>query len=116
MATKNGTPQVSPVAQIRALHDRLIRAEVLVADNRVHPAVNLPGHYIVQGNAGFYVINGECHCADATNRTDLLKGYCKHRLAALVYAEQMDSSKDLASNESPQKDEGLAEKLADLYS
>jgi hypothetical protein len=111
MATKNGTPQVSPVAQIRALHERLIRAEALVAENRVHPVVNLPGHCVVQGNTGFYVVNGECHCPDATNRSNLLKGFCKHRLAALVYAEQMQDIKDMA----PQKDEGLEEKVNDLY-
>ncbi len=112
MATKNGTPQVSPVAQIRALHDRLIRAEVLVADNRVHPAVNMPGHYIVQGNAGFYVVNGECTCPDATNRTDLVKGYCKHLLATLVYAEQMP---DMAPNESPESNEEHQRRVDDLY-
>jgi hypothetical protein len=41
------------------------------------------------------LVNGECRCPDATNRIDLVKGFCKHRLTALLYAEE--------------------EKLADLY-
>ena len=81
MTTTNGTPTISPVAQIRALHDRLFKAEALVASGKVHPAVNMPGHYIVEGNAGFYVVNGTCCCDDAANRSELIKSYCKHRLA-----------------------------------
>ena|ERR687895_287806 len=118
-------PQVSPVAQIRALHDRLVRAEALVAANKVHLVVNMPDHYIVEGNTGFYVVNGSCVCDDATNRFDLTKGHCKHRLAALLYAEQQakaetaQTSKAKANGkakaESP-KDNELESKVAELYS
>jgi hypothetical protein len=34
MTTTNGTPTISPVAKIRALHDRLVKAEALVASNK----------------------------------------------------------------------------------
>jgi hypothetical protein len=34
------------------------------------------------------LVNGECRCADAVNRVELIKGLCKHRLASMVYAEQ----------------------------
>jgi predicted nucleic acid-binding Zn finger protein len=113
MATTSN-PQINPIAQIRALHDRLARAEELVAEGKVHPVVNMADHYIVQGSQGYYLINGSCTCPDFTNRTDLIKGYCKHRLSALLYAEQQaqaettHASKPKAKKaESSQKDEEL---------
>jgi hypothetical protein len=117
-------PQVSPLAQIRALYDRLARAEALVAANKVHPVVNMPNHYIGEGNAGFYVVNGSCCCDDATNCVDLTKGHCKHRLAALLYAEQVvqaetpKASKPKAKanyNDSSPRAEELESKVAELY-
>jgi hypothetical protein len=86
--TTNITPTISPVAQIEALYDRLSRARTLVADGKVSPVYGMAEHYIVEGSSAKYLVNGECLCPDATNRTELLKGFCKHRFAALLYAEQ----------------------------
>jgi hypothetical protein len=44
-------------------------------------------HYIVEGKEAKYLINGSCICPDAANRPEL-KGLCKHKLAATIYAEQ----------------------------
>jgi hypothetical protein len=76
-------------------------------------------HYIVEGSNARYLVNGECRCPDATNRIDLVKGFCKHRLAALVYAEQLAKAGKSKANgkakaESP-KDEALEAKINDLY-
>jgi hypothetical protein len=119
MTTTNGTPQVSPVDQIEALYDRLSRARTLVANNKVHPIYGMADHYIVEGSNARYLVNGECRCPDATNRIDLVKGFCKHRLAALVYAEQLAKAGKSKANgkakaESP-KDEALETKINDLY-
>jgi hypothetical protein len=110
--TTISTPQVTSIAQIRALHDRLIKAEALVANNKVHPVYGLANHYFVEGSHDRYLVNGECVCPDATNRIELIKGLCKHRLAAMVYAEQADQPQTKA--ESP-TDSGLEQKIADLF-
>jgi hypothetical protein len=47
MATTNSTTTVFPVAQIKALHDRLIKAEALVANGKDHPVYGLANHYFV---------------------------------------------------------------------
>ena len=60
MTTTNGTPQVFPVAQIRALHDRQVKAEALVASGKVQEVYGMPDHYIVQGTKAFYLVNGSC--------------------------------------------------------
>jgi hypothetical protein len=91
----------------------------LVAQDKVHPVVNLADHYIVEGTQGFYLVNGTCECADATNRVELIKSYCKHRLAALLYAEQAaqtgkPKATRKATAESPQ-DQELTQKVNDLY-
>jgi hypothetical protein len=119
MATTNVTPQVSSIAQIRALHDRLIKAESLVTANKVHPVVNMPDHYVVEGTAGFYIVNGACCCNDAATRNDLIKGHCKHKLAARLYAEQhaqTDTPKATrkVTADSP-RDKELEAKVSDLY-
>jgi hypothetical protein len=116
----NSNPQISPIAQIRALHDRLLKAESLVTENKIHPVVNMPDHYVVNGTAGFYIVNGSCCCNDAANRNELIKGHCKHRLAALLYAEQVAQGESpkatrKASAKSLQKDEELESKIDDLY-
>jgi predicted nucleic acid-binding Zn finger protein len=117
MTTPNSAPQVNPIAQIKALHDRLIKAEALVAEGKVNPLVNLSDHYIVEGSQGYYLVNGTCECADFTNRSDLIKTYCKHRLAALLYAEQADRPKATRKSkaESPERDEDLTRKINELY-
>jgi hypothetical protein len=78
----------------------------------------------VEGNAGFYVVNGSCCCNDATNRVDLTKGHCKHRLAALLYAEQVIQAETpkaskpkvkAKDNGSSPRAEELESKVAELY-
>ena len=118
--TTISTPQVTSIGQIRALHDRLVKAEALVAANKVHPVVNMSDYYVVEGNAGFYIINGACCCDDAINRNELIKGHCKHRLAAMVYAEQQAKAEPpkatpTAETASPERDEELRQKVDDLY-
>jgi hypothetical protein len=121
MATTNGTPTVSPVARIEALYDRLTRARALVADNKVHPVYGVAGHFIVEGKEAKYLVNGACNCPDATNRTELLRGYCKHKLAALIYAEQQALADNAQVAEtinkvtSPESERSLEDKLEDLY-
>jgi hypothetical protein len=88
MTTTSSIPTVSPIVQIETLYDRLSKARALVANGKVHPVVNMPSHYAVEGNVGFYIVNGSCCCNDAAKRSELIKGHCKHRLAALLYAEQ----------------------------
>jgi hypothetical protein len=85
--TTTSTATVSPIAQIKALHHRLLKGEELVANGKVSPVVNMPDHYVVEGNAGFYLVNGSCCCEDATNRQELIRGYCKHRLAVELFKE-----------------------------
>jgi predicted nucleic acid-binding Zn finger protein len=116
--TANTTPQVSTIAQIEALYDRLSRGRTLVAHNKVHPIYGMANYYVVEGSNAQYLVNGSCNCPDATNRVELTKGLCKHRLAAMVYAEQLAKAETPTATpktaESPQ-DEELASKIADLY-
>jgi hypothetical protein len=121
MTTTSTAPQVSTITQIRALNDRLIKAESIVSANKVHPVINMPDHYVVEGNAGFYIVNGTCCCNDAASRNDLIKGHCKHKLAALPYAEQQKKAETSTPQavhkpkaESPQGEE-LERKVSDLY-
>jgi hypothetical protein len=114
--TTTENPQVSPIAQIRALHDRLVKAEELVAKGKVEPIYNMPRHFVVQGKDTCYLVNGSCNCPDATHRIELLKGYCKHRLAALLFAEQQGiTAPSTSENASPETDRTLEDQLADLY-
>jgi hypothetical protein len=71
----------------------------------------MPGHHIVEGNAGFYVVNGTCCCDDAANRSDLIKGYCKHRLVAVLYAEQQGGTAPATL----EPDRSLEDQLEDIY-
>jgi hypothetical protein len=87
--TTNVTLDISPVAQIRALHDRLTRAEELVASNKVHSIIGMDNYYAVESSKGdYYLVNGSCSCPDSEYRDELHKGWCKHKLAAVVYTEQ----------------------------
>jgi hypothetical protein len=119
MTTTNSAP-VSPIAQIEALYDRLSRAKTLVANGKVHPIYGMADHYIVEGSNARYLVNSDCRCPDATNRVELTKGLCKHRLAAMVYAEQLtqvgkaETPQANGKAESPQ-DEELERKVNDLY-
>ena len=119
MTTTNGTSTVSPIAQIEALYGRLIKAKTLVANGRVSLVYGMTDHYIVEGSSAKYLVNGECLCPDATNRSEVLKGFCKHRFAALLYAEQTahtsKSKATLTTAEPSERDEGLEHKVSDLY-
>jgi hypothetical protein len=121
--TTNGTPTVSPVTRIEALYDRLTRARTLIADNKVHPVYGMADHYIVEGAEAKYLVNGSCVCPDSVNRPEL-KGLCKHKLAATIYAEQQaalaESPKVVkavqqAKTGPPESERTLEDQLDDLY-
>jgi predicted nucleic acid-binding Zn finger protein len=116
--TASSKPQVSPIARIEALYDRLTRARTLVADNKVHPVYGMDDHYFVEGKEAKYLVNGSCICPDSVNRPEL-KGLCKHKLAALVYAEQEAKAQNLQVSEpttaKAESDRSLEDQLADLY-
>src|ERR687892_1298299 len=120
--TTNGTPTVSPIARIEALYDRLTRARTLVADNKVHPVYGMADHYFVEGGEAKYLVNGSCICPDSVNRPEL-KGLCKHKLAATIYAEQQtlaDNPKvakatNKAITAKAESDRSLEDQLEDLY-
>jgi hypothetical protein len=121
MTVTSSTPTASPIAQIEALYDRLSRARTLVAGSKFHPVVNMPDLYVVEGSAGFYIVNDTCCCNDAASRNDLIKGHCKHKLAALLYSEQQSQAENntpkatrKAQADSP-RDEELESKVPDLY-
>jgi hypothetical protein len=121
MATTSN-PQISPIARIEALYDRLTRARTLVADNKVHPVYGMADHYIVEGKEAKYLVNGSCICPDAVNRPEL-RGLCKHKLAATIYAEQQaiaDNPKAAPTikktpSATPESDRTLEDQLTDLY-
>ena len=114
------TTPPSPATTIRALNDRLLKAEALVAENKVHPVYGMDGHYIVEGKGAKYLVNGQCICPDSVNRPEL-KGLCKHKKAATLYAEQQalaDNPKVAQTTKKtapPHSDRTLEDQLADLY-
>jgi hypothetical protein len=88
--TQERNTQAPIVAWIRALHDRLLRAEILASAGKVHPVVDMPDAYIVEGTKGPYLVKeGKCPCPDAANRNGLTDGNCKHLLAALLYGQEV---------------------------
>ncbi len=108
------TTSTKPIKQIEKLHERLERARQIVADGLVHPALNQENHYVVasSGNNGFYIVNGECVCMDAQQRTELHHGYCKHKLAVELYKEQQEAT---TTELSPKDKEKLGQDLKDLF-
>ena len=122
MEPTSTTPALSPVAKIEALYDRLTRARILVADNKVHSVYGMAGHYIVEGKEAKYLVNGSCIFPDSVNRPEL-KGLCKHKLAVTIYAEQQDKAQDpkvvkatkTANTAPPESGRYLEDQLADLY-
>jgi predicted nucleic acid-binding Zn finger protein len=116
MSTTSSNTQISPVACIEALYDRLIRARTLIADNKVHPVYGMADHYLVEGKEAKYLVNGSCICPDAVNRPEL-KGLCKHKLAATIYAEQqaIADSTQVSTPVMAESDRSLEDQLADLY-
>lgn len=102
--TTASTFQMAEITRIKALHDRLVKAEELVRDGKVHPVTGMAGHWVVEGRRGHYLVNKECTCPDYIHRTHLIEGYCKHRLAAMLYAEG-----------EPPQDAELERKIDELY-
>jgi predicted nucleic acid-binding Zn finger protein len=114
---------VSPVQQIEALAARLEKARQLVADGKVHPITGMDDHYIVQGSAGYYLVNAVCACQDAQHRSEIHKGWCKHKLAVEIFKETPKGEKPKAGRKAkasangttPAEDRSIDEKVADLY-
>ena len=79
---------VTPITQIEALAERLEKAREIVG--QVSPVLGLDGHHVVAGSDGHYLVNGLCSCPDAKHRSELHKGFCKHRLAVYLYLERRD--------------------------
>ena len=77
------------IEKIEALHQRLEKARQIVTEGKVKPILGMPDHYTVESSTGegHYLINSNCSCPDAQNRSELTKGLCKHKLAVLVYME-----------------------------
>jgi hypothetical protein len=92
-----GQAMVSPVQPIESLYQRLEKAKEIVQQGKVHPIVGMDDHFIVQGNAGYYLINAICTCADAQERTDIHHGWCKHKLAVELFKEMPKEEKPKAS-------------------
>jgi hypothetical protein len=90
-----GLAMASFTGYIEALHQRLEKARQLVADGKVQPIIGHDKHYVVQASrGGVYVVNSECPCPDAQQRTDVHRGWCKHKLAVeLVKENAVDASR-----------------------
>ena len=80
---------VTPITQIDALAARLAKARALVG--RVSPA-NAEVYDVASGDDRHYLVNGHCNCPDARFRRELHKGYCKHRLAVILYQDSAPES------------------------
>jgi hypothetical protein len=115
MVTPGINSRTPIVARIRALHDRLLKAEILAAAGKVHSVVDMPDHYLVEGTKGPYLVkDGQCSCPDAGNRNGLTGGYCKHTLATLLYRQGVTPTKTAESTPNGASTD-LEAKIADLY-
>jgi hypothetical protein len=110
---------VSPIEQIEALNKRLENAMKLFESCKVHTILNMPDHYAVEsGKAGaFWMVNGSCGCPDATERTDLHKGWCKHKLAVELFkeAQAKAATEEKPKGKSKPTPEELKESIEGLY-
>jgi hypothetical protein len=116
--TQERNTQAPIVARIRALHDRLLRAEILAASGRVHRVDGMPDAFIVEGTKGPYLVkDGKCPCPDAANRNGLTDGHCKHLLAALLYYQEVGAPKTAAVStpNGGSTDSDLQWKIEELY-
>ena len=88
------------IEKIEAMYERLERARELVTGNKVNPILGMDANYIVASStgSGYYLVNGSCSCPDAQHRSELTNGVCKHKLAALVFAEGKEKPPAGASN------------------
>lgn len=85
---------ISPIKQIEELNKRLEKAREIVAAGKVYPVLGMEDHFAVEASdgKGFYLVNGTCTCPDAQNRTDIHKGWCKHKLSVELYKELKPAS------------------------
>lgn len=92
---------VSPIEQIQALNRRLEKAQQLFDAGKVHTVLNLDDHYAVESSTAgaFWLVNGSCGCPDAQQRSDIHRGWCKHKLAVELFKEAQ--SKAEATVEKP---------------
>jgi hypothetical protein len=116
----NETPTTTPiVARIKALHDRLLKAEILVAYGKVHQVVDMEGHYLVEGIKEPYLVkDGKCSCPDAASRNGLINGHCKHVLATMLYQQELGLARPSETKpDGPATDKGqdIESKISDLY-
>jgi hypothetical protein len=111
--TMNNPINTNALVQARGVRDRLNRAEVLVAEGKVHPVRGMEDHYIVQSSKGdVYLVNGSCPCSDAQFRAEF-HGWCKHKLAVELFKE---AQAEIELPELVRADiEELDRKVADLY-
>jgi hypothetical protein len=116
MVTPELHSQAPIVARIRALHDRLLKAEILASAGKIRPVVDMPDSYIVEGTKGPYLVkDGKCSCPDAANRNGLTDGHCKHLLAALLYGQEAIVPKAAAGPTPNGTSADLEAKIAELY-
>jgi hypothetical protein len=100
------TTTINPIRQIEALAARLEKARAIVAEGKVHPIAGMEDHYAVIGTAGAYIVNGECNCPDAAQRVEMHWGFCKHRLATLIYREQQEAQASQEATTDKGKEKG----------
>ena len=80
--------------KIEAVYERLERAKELIAKGLVKPILGIDDHFVCESSTGkgSYLINGNCSCPDAKQRSELTNGLCKHKLATLLYLEANDNT------------------------
>jgi hypothetical protein len=116
MVTQGPNTTTPIVARIRALHERLLKAEILASVGKAHQIVDMPDHYLVEGSKGSYLVRGgKCPCPDAANRNGLTDGHCKHLLAALLYNQEVGAPKTAAGPTPNGASTDLEAKIADLF-
>lgn len=105
------TPTI--VDKIEALHERLERARIIVADGKVSPVLGMDEHFTIASSTGdgSYLVNAACTCPDANDprRKDLIRGICKHRLAAILYMEATTNEGSEHDGNNHANDEGNAD-------
>ena len=77
------------VAALPAHEERIHTAAELLRAGHVLPEPGDPDgkHFLVKNSAGtvWYHTNGTCECHDFIHRKEEIQGFCKHRLASMLY-------------------------------